>query len=54
MALTDPESMKRKVTVEEYWERVSWLREAVPDMAISTDIIAGLRETEEDFWPLMI
>jgi tRNA-2-methylthio-N6-dimethylallyladenosine synthase len=44
------ESMKRKVTVEEYWERVKWLRDAVPDMAISTDIIVGFPgETEEDF-----
>ena len=44
------ESMKRKVTVEQYWERVKWLRDAVPDMAISTDIIVGFPgETEEDF-----
>lgn len=42
--------MKRKVTVEEYWERVHWLRQAVPDIAISTDIIVGFPgETDEDF-----
>ncbi|MFK7825529.1 MAG: tRNA (N6-isopentenyl adenosine(37)-C2)-methylthiotransferase MiaB [Oligoflexales bacterium] len=43
-------AMKRKVTVEEYLQRVLWLREAVPDMAISTDLIVGFpSETEEDF-----
>jgi len=42
--------MKRKVTVEEYWSRIEWLRNAVPDMAISTDLIVGFPgETEEDF-----
>lgn len=42
--------MKRKVTIEEYWQRVQWLRKAVPDIAISTDLIVGFPgETEEDF-----
>ncbi len=42
--------MKRKVTREEYLERVKWLRDAVPDMALSTDLIVGFPgETEEDF-----
>ncbi len=42
--------MKRKVTLEEYWQRIHWLRDAVPDMAISTDLIVGFPgETEEDF-----
>jgi tRNA-2-methylthio-N6-dimethylallyladenosine synthase len=42
--------MRRKVTVAEYWERVSWLRNGVPDMAISTDLIVGFPgETDEDF-----
>lgn len=42
--------MKRKVTVAEYLERVAWLREAVPDMAISTDLIVGFPgETKEQF-----
>jgi len=44
------ERMKRKVTVEEYLERVSWLKAAVPDIAISTDIIVGFPgETDEEF-----
>ena len=44
------EAMKRKVTVEEYWQKIAWLREYVPDMAISTDIIVGFPgETEQDF-----
>ncbi len=44
------EAMKRKVTVEGYMEKVHWLREAVPDMAISTDLIVGFpSETEEEF-----
>ncbi len=43
-------SMKRKVTQAEYFERLQWLREAVPDIAISTDLIVGFPgETEEDF-----
>ena len=42
--------MKRKVTVEEYRERIQWLRAAVPDIAISTDLIVGFPgETEEQF-----
>lgn len=42
--------MKRKVTVEEYRERIRWLKEAVPDIAISTDLIVGFPgETEEQF-----
>lgn len=42
--------MKRKVTVETYLQRVQWLREAVPGMAISTDLIVGFPgETEEEF-----
>jgi tRNA-2-methylthio-N6-dimethylallyladenosine synthase len=42
--------MKRKVTRAEYLERVSWLRAAVPDMALSTDLIVGFPgETEADF-----
>ncbi len=42
--------MKRKVTREQYLERVQWLRAAVPDIALSTDLIVGFPgETEEDF-----
>jgi len=42
--------MKRKVTVAEYRERIAWLRAAVPDIAISTDLIVGFPgETEAEF-----
>ncbi|NRA64701.1 MAG: tRNA (N6-isopentenyl adenosine(37)-C2)-methylthiotransferase MiaB [Pseudobacteriovorax sp.] len=44
------ERMKRKVTVAEYWERIDWLRKAVPEMAFSTDLIVGFPgETDEQF-----
>ncbi|MCX6115995.1 MAG: tRNA (N6-isopentenyl adenosine(37)-C2)-methylthiotransferase MiaB [Proteobacteria bacterium] len=44
------ERMKRKVTVSEYLGRINWLKEAVPDIAISTDLIVGFPgETEEEF-----
>jgi tRNA-2-methylthio-N6-dimethylallyladenosine synthase len=42
--------MKRKVTVEEYRERIQWLKKAAPEIAISTDLIVGFPgETEEQF-----
>jgi tRNA-2-methylthio-N6-dimethylallyladenosine synthase len=44
------ERMKRKVTVAQYMERIQWLRDAVPQIAISTDLIVGFPgETEEEF-----
>lgn len=44
------EKMRRKVTAAEYVRRVQWLRDAVPDMALSTDLIVGFPgETDEDF-----
>lgn len=43
-------AMKRKVTQAEYFERLQWLRDAVPDISISTDLIVGFPgETDEDF-----
>jgi tRNA-2-methylthio-N6-dimethylallyladenosine synthase len=44
------ERMKRKVTIAEYMDRIGWLRQAVPDIAISTDLIVGFPgETDDEF-----
>ncbi len=44
------EKMKRKVTAADYLRRVQWLRDAVPDMALSTDLIVGFPgESDADF-----
>jgi tRNA-2-methylthio-N6-dimethylallyladenosine synthase len=44
------EAMDRGHTIAEYHDLVSRLREAVPDLALSTDVIVGYPgETEEDF-----
>jgi tRNA-2-methylthio-N6-dimethylallyladenosine synthase len=49
--------MRREHTIAWYRERIAMLREAIPDCALSTDIIVGYPgETEEDFqatWDLM-
>lgn len=44
------ERMKRLYTREEYLERISWIKSAKREIAVSTDIIVGFPgETEEDF-----
>jgi tRNA-2-methylthio-N6-dimethylallyladenosine synthase len=43
-------AMRRGYTAERYLERLAAVRAAVPDLAVSTDIIVGFPgETEEDF-----
>ena len=43
------EKMNRKYTREKYLERISKIKEIIPDATITTDIIAGFcSETEED------
>ncbi|MEN2994708.1 MAG: tRNA (N6-isopentenyl adenosine(37)-C2)-methylthiotransferase MiaB [Thermodesulfovibrio sp.] len=42
--------MNRKYTYEDYLEKIYWLREAIPDIAITSDIIVGFpQEEDEDF-----
>lgn len=42
--------MKRHYTLNEYKKLISWLRSKIPDISITTDIIAGFpQETDEDF-----
>ena len=44
------ERMNRHYTLDAYMEKLDYLRERVPDVAVSTDIIVGFPgETEEDF-----
>ena len=42
------EEMRRKVTREEFLQKVSWLRSSNPDFAISTDIIVGFPSESDD------
>ncbi len=42
--------MNRKYTLAQYEEKVAWIREHLPDAAITTDVIVAFPgETEEDF-----
>src|SRR5205814_7476036 len=42
--------MNRKYTLEQFQEKVAWIREYLPGAAITTDVIVGFPgETEEDF-----
>ena len=42
--------MLRRYTVEEYREKIAWVREAIPNIALSTDIIVGFPgETDEEY-----
>lgn len=42
--------MNRRYTYEEYLEKIHWLREAIPNISITSDIIVGFpQETDEDF-----
>ena len=44
------EVMRRKVTVDQYRERIRWLRDIDREMAISTDLIVGFPgESDEEF-----
>ena len=43
-------AMRRGYTAEQYRDLIARLRQAVPDIALSTDVIVGFPgETEEDF-----
>ena len=42
--------MNRRYTIEQYLEKIRQLRNLIPDIALSTDLITGFPgETEEDF-----
>jgi tRNA-2-methylthio-N6-dimethylallyladenosine synthase len=42
--------MLRRYTVEEYREKIDWVREAIPGIALSTDVIVAFPgETEEEY-----
>jgi len=42
--------MGRPYTTEEYYQRIQWIREQLPDVAISCDLITGFpQESDEEF-----
>jgi tRNA-2-methylthio-N6-dimethylallyladenosine synthase len=42
--------MLRRYTVEEYMEKIEWVREAIPGIALSTDVIVAFPgETDEEY-----
>ena len=42
--------MLRRYTVESYLEKIDWVREAIPQIALSTDVIVGFPgETDEEY-----
>jgi tRNA-2-methylthio-N6-dimethylallyladenosine synthase len=42
--------MLRRYTVAEYLEKIDWVREAIPDVALSTDVIVAFPgETDEEY-----
>jgi tRNA-2-methylthio-N6-dimethylallyladenosine synthase len=42
--------MLRRYTVAEYLEKIAWVREAIPDISLSTDVIVAFPgETEEEY-----
>jgi tRNA-2-methylthio-N6-dimethylallyladenosine synthase len=42
--------MLRRYTVAEYLEKIEWVREAIPDVALSTDVIVAFPgETDEEY-----
>ena len=42
--------MLRRYTVEEYLEKIDWVRTAIPDIALSTDVIVAFpAETDDEF-----
>src|SRR5690606_35444642 len=42
--------MLRRYTVAEYLEKIDWVRDAIPDIALSTDVIVGFPgETEAEY-----
>jgi tRNA-2-methylthio-N6-dimethylallyladenosine synthase len=42
--------MLRRYSVAEYLEKIEWVREAIPEVALSTDVIVGFPgETEEEY-----